>query len=575
MEQTTLFGRPVSRGVVIGEVLRYEPFQARLSETALAADAVEQALSDYCGARERARAELDGLEARLTAADPDKAGIMAAHREILLDPAMDEEIQALVRDELLSPDVAVARTFDLYAAVLGSSENERMKERASDLLDVKNRLLRCWAGEPERNLSALPKPVIVVADDLYPSDTATIDRANVLGIITQIGGGTSHTAIIARSYEIPAVLGVSGAMARLSSGDVIVLDAVKGEIVTAPTAGELEAYAQKAGQVRAQLEEERAYLSAQPVTRDGTRIKISLNVASANDYELSGAEHTDGCGLFRTEFLFLNGQRLPSEEEQYEAYQKVLKAFPDKPVILRTMDIGGDKQSPGLVLPKEENPFLGIRGLRLSLEYMDVFRTQVRAALRASAHGSLKVMMPMAGSLDEVRRGRAVFGEEAARLEAQGVPYCRSLEIGVMVEVPSIALIADLIVDEVDFISVGTNDLTQYLCAADRMNPAVKPYYQDYHPAIFRILGYLARVFGAAGKYVGVCGELAGDPLAIPALAGLGIRALSMGRASVAGAKRVLCSLDMASAQALGAEIQTLKTEEEIRKRLTAFAEGR
>ena len=566
-----LTGKPVSRGIVLGRVLKYRPFVPSVSDAPISTEDVEAAWARYDKTVELARQELDRLEARLLADSPDKAKIVAAHREILQDPAMDEEIRGLIGART-PPDAAIERVYGSFIELLGRSKNEMMRERASDLVDVKNRLLRCWAGEPERNLARLEQPVIVVADDLYPSDTVSMDRSKVLGIITQVGGATSHTAIIARSYEIPAVLGVPGALAALEDGAEIVLDAVKGEIVLCPTGEECAAYAAAAEQVRENLRETAAYLDAEPVTLDGVRAEVRLNVAAANDFELSGAAHADGCGLFRTEFLYLEGDRLPGEEEQYQIYKRVLLAFGEKPVVLRTLDVGGDKQLACLELPHESNPFLGVRGLRLGLAHEALLRTQVRAALRASVHGSLRVMLPMVGALDEVRAAKAIFREEGEALSAAGIPWNPSMPVGIMVEVPSIALIADLAADEVDFVSVGTNDLCQYLTASDRMNPSVKPYHQDYHPAMFRALGYIARSFQAAGKPVSVCGELGGDPLAIPALLGLGIQKLSMSRASLAGAKRVIRSIRMEDAQALAQRVQSLKTEGEIKACLTEFA---
>lgn len=566
-----LTGKPVSRGIVLGRVLKYRPFVPSVSDAPISTEDVEAAWARYGKTVELARQELDCLEARLLADSPDKAKIVAAHREILQDPAMDEEIRGLIGART-PPDAAIERVYGSFIELLGRSKNEMMRERASDLVDVKNRLLRCWAGEPERNLARLEQPVIVVADDLYPSDTVSMDRSKVLGIITQVGGATSHTAIIARSYEIPAVLGVPGALAALEDGAEIVLDAVKGEIVLCPTGEECAAYAAAAEQVRENLRETAAYLDAEPVTLDGVRAEVRLNVAAANDFELSGAAHADGCGLFRTEFLYLEGDRLPGEEEQYQIYKRVLLAFGEKPVVLRTLDVGGDKQLACLELPHESNPFLGVRGLRLCLAHEALLRTQVRAALRASVHGSLRVILPMVGALDEVRAAKAIFREEGEALSAAGIPWNPSMPVGIMVEVPSIALIADLAADEVDFVSVGTNDLCQYLTASDRMNPSVKPYHQDYHPAMFRALGYIARSFQAAGKPVSVCGELGGDPLAIPALLGLGIQKLSMSRASLAGAKRVIRSIRMEDAQALAQRVQSLKTEGEIKACLTEFA---
>ena len=570
-----LVGNPVSRGIVIGRVMRYEPFCPQIRENPILDEDIPKALARYEEAAGHARAELDGLEARLRDTDPDKAKIIAAHRDILQDPAMDEEIRELVSGLRLSPDAAVARVYSAYADVLAKSKNALMRERASDLLDVKARLLRCWAGAPEQTLSALPGPVIVAADDLYPSDTAALDRTHVLGIITQVGGGTSHTAIIARSYEIPAVLGVAGAMTALEDGRTVILDAVEGVVVTEPSAEEMTAYRARAEQTAARLREEKNYLDTEPLTADGTRLEVRLNVAAVTGHELSGTAYADGCGLFRTEFLYLNGDHLPGEEEQFEAYRKVLAAFGSRPVVLRTMDIGGDKQLPALKLPGESNPFLGVRGLRLSLDRLDLFRTQVRAALRASAYGNLKIMMPMVGALDEVRAAKAVFAGEGSALDAAGIPWNHKIALGIMVEVPSIALIADIAVKEVDFISVGTNDLTQYLCAADRMNPAVRQYYQEYHPAVFRLMAHLAETCSRAGKDISVCGELGGDPLAIPVLVGMGIRQLSVGAASLAGAKRVIRTLKLPEVEELAAEVLKLGTHGEIRARLLAFANAK
>ena len=567
-----LRGNAVSRGIAVGQILRYVPFQPQLASQPLQSHQVSAALAAYDQAKARAQAELEGLAAALEAGEAEQAKVVKAHRDILLDPAMEEEIRDLVTGKLLSPDAAAAQVYDTYAQVLGRSKNPRMRERASDLADVKNRLLRCWAGVPERRLSRLDRPVIVAADDLYPSDTAALDRTHVLGIVTQVGGATSHTAIIARSYGIPAVLGVAGLMEQVEDGQLVVLDGEEGKLLTAPTRAQQAAYQARGREVAAELAETAAWLDAKPVTRDGTRVQIHLNVASADARELSGASCADGCGLFRTEFLYLKGDRPPDEEAQYQAYRRVLSAFAGRPVILRTMDIGGDKQMPGLELPMERNPFLGLRGLRLSLDRPALFRTQLRAALRASAHGRLKLMFPMVGGLEELRTARAAVAAAGAELDREGLPWDHELEVGIMVEIPSIAEIADLAVAEVDFASVGTNDLTQYLCAADRMEPGVSAYYQSYHPALFRVLARLAQTFRAAGKELSVCGELGGDPLALPALVGMGIRKLSMGLAAIPAAKRTLSRLDLPGAEQLAERICRCGTDAEIRAALREFA---
>lgn len=569
-----LTGKPVSAGIVMGEVLRYIPFTPVLAQAPLAEGAQAQAWEQYLAAKAQAKAELDTLEQRMAQTDPEKAKIMAAHEEILADPAMDDEIRLLVMEQRCGPDAAIAQIYDTYAAILAKSKNPIMRERASDLRDVKRRLLRCWANAPEQDLSSLPRPAIVVADDLFPSDTASLDRARVLGIITQVGGSTSHTAIIARSYEIPAVLGVEGAMDALKDGQFVILDAQEGRVILDPSEEEKERYRQQAARLQAEMQITKAYRDKAPVTQDGCRIEVHLNVAAATEQELAGTAYADGCGLFRTEFLYTDGQGLPDEAQQFRIYKKVLSAFGDKPVTLRTMDIGGDKQVPCLDLPKESNPFLGVRGLRLSLSKPDLFRTQIRAALRASAHGKLQIMMPMVGALDEVYAAKEIIQAEGNGLDAAGIPWDHAIQIGIMVEVPSIALIADRVAEEVDFVSVGTNDLIQYLCAADRMNPGVRPYYQEYHPGLFRLLDILSQTFQAAGKPLSICGELGADPLAIPALIGLGIQKLSMGASSIPGAKRVIRNLDLAQAKALAKDILSMKTAGDIQARLTAFSKA-
>ena len=570
-----LKGKSVSRGVAIGNVMRYTPFCPKINEEKIPEGLAAAAVTSYEAAGNKAETELKELEKRLLTHSPGQAKIMGAHMDILNDPAMDEEIKELIERKLFSPDAAAAQVYDCYAGILSASGNELMRERAADLLDVKIRLLRCWAGVPECNLSALERPAIIVADDLFPSETAGIDRENVLGIITQTGGSTSHTAIIAKSYEIPAVLGVSGALEQLEDGETVILDAEEGLIHTSPTEEQLREFAQKAERVPAGLREEKLYLNSEPVTVDGVRVEIRLNVAAASDQELSKAVYFDGCGLFRTEFLYLDREHCPTEDEQYEVYSKVLRAFGDKPVILRTMDIGGDKQLPGLELPKEQNPFLGVRGLRLSLKQEELFRTQVRAVLRASIHGKLKVMFPMVGALDELRRAKKIFREEEEALDARGIQWDKSIQIGIMVEVPSIALIADFAAEEADFVSVGTNDLTQYLCAADRMNPEVGGYYQEYHPAVFRILGHLANTFNAAGKEISICGELGGDSLALPALIGLGIRQFSMGAASLGAAKRTVRHLKMEDSQKLAKMVLRQKTHQDTELLLKEFSSSK
>lgn len=559
----TYKGNPVSQGIAIGEAFLYEPFTPRVRETTISADQVEAAIAGYEAARERAKSELEAIQEKLRD-DEEKVKIFGAHIEILFDDAMDEDIQDGIRYDNWSPDWAVHQVYEKYIKILAKAKDALIQERAADLKDVKNRLLRCWQGVEEQNLSSLSRPVIVVAHDLLPSDTATLDRQHVLAMVTEIGGATSHSAIIARSYEIPALLGVEGITGKLRHGQSIIVDALEGQLHTDPSQEQITQYRQKQDDHATYAAEIKKYLDAKPVSPDGTYIEVELNIGSASVQELEGSRYTDGVGLFRTEFLYMGRPTLPSEEEQYDIYKKVLVEFGDRPVTLRTLDIGGDKVLDSMELPKEDNPFLGNRALRLCFDNLPIFKTQLRAALRAAAHGNLWLMLPMVGSMDDIRQAKAIIEEVKADLDREGVPYGKEYKLGIMVEIPSIALLADLAVQEVDFCSVGTNDLTQYTTAVDRMNPAVSKYYQTFHPALFRLIGNVVDEFVKAGKPVCVCGEMGGDPLAAPVLLGLGMRRLSMGIASVARIKKVITGLDMGYAKELAQKVKTLATADEV-----------
>ncbi len=563
-------GNPVSRGIAVGAVFRHESFTPNISSKTITAEQVPAALTCYQEARESAKKELERIYAKVQQEDPQKAKIFTAHIDILFDVAMDEEIKEKITDDLFSVEWAVEKIFSKYIKILGRTKDERIRERVSDMNDVRIRLLRNCMGVPECNLAVLEKPVIVVANDLFPSDTASMDRHNVLAIVTEIGGSTSHTAIIARSYEIPALLGVADVMQNLITGNQVIVDAVDGYLLSEPTSADLYSYKKKAQEYTHKTAETRKYLNTKPVTADGTVIDLELNIGSASTQELEGAKYTDGVGLFRTEFLYMGKDKLPTEEEQYQIYHKVLTEFGDRPVTLRTLDIGGDKKLDCMQLPVEDNPFLGNRALRLCFTHMDIFKTQLRAALRAAVIGNLWIMFPMVGSLDDVRRAKAVVEEVKAELEAQGIPYGKNVKIGIMIEIPSIAMVADLVVQEVDFASIGTNDLCQYNTAVDRLNPEVASYYQSYHPAMFRLIRFVVDEFNKAGKPICVCGELGGDRLAMPVLLGMGMRKISMGFALVAECKKIITHLTTAKAKVLADTVCNMKTAGEIEAYLKA-----
>ncbi len=564
-------GNPVSEGIAVGKAYLYQPYVPQVTEGEIPEDQAPAAVARYEELLEGAKQELAAIRDRLEkAGDGDKAKIFTAHQDILFDVAMDEEIRDKITYDFMTPEWAIHKVYEKFIKILNKAKDDLIRERVADMRDVKNRLLRIAAGVPEKNLAALGEPVIVVAHDLLPSDTATLDRKNVLALVTEIGGATSHSAIIARSYEIPALLGVDGAMENLSHGQEIAVDAVEGLLVADPS-GEVKAdFAKKREAFLKRREEEKKFLGVEPRMADGTLLPVHLNVGSANDQELAAEKYTDGVGLFRTEFIYMGKEQLPTEDEQYEIYKKVLTAFGDRPVTIRTLDIGGDKKLQCMELPVEENPFLGNRALRLCFSMPEVFLTQLRAALRASVHGNLWIMFPMVGSMDDIRRAKAFVQQAKDQLDAQGVPYSPNVKLGIMVEIPSIALVADLAAKEVDFASIGTNDLTQYSTAVDRMNPALREYYQSYHPALFRLIGYVVESFAKEGKPVSVCGEMGGDPYAAAVLAGLGMSKLSMGSASVARIKKMLSGLTMEKARELAAKARSLPTNDEVESYLKA-----
>lgn len=558
----TYQGNPVSKGVAVGKVYKYVPYKSKVEQDSISRDQVGEALSAYREARGRAEAELTLLQGTLGRTDPEKAAIVGAHLEILKDPALDEMVTGYIQNENYNVKWAVDRTFTRFIKMLSRVKDDMIRERVADMKDVRTRLLRCCDNAPEVNLSALTEPVIVAAEDLFPSDTASLNRAMVQAIVTEVGGSTSHTAIIARSYEIPALLGVTGAMEFLLEGERVGVDAIGGTLTTQMDEKTVALLEQKAERYRVHVAETKRYLDIEPVTLDGVRIEIDLNIGSSSPAELEGTAHTDGVGLFRSEFLYMGRESLPSEDEQVEIYTRVLKAFEGKPVTLRTLDIGGDKRLDCLELPKEDNPFLGNRALRLCFTCPEIFKTQLRAALRAAVAGDLWVMFPMVGSMDDIRRAKTMVEEAKEELCAEQLPFGK-IKIGIMIEIPSIALIADMAAAEVDFASIGTNDLCQYTTAADRMNPAVSRYYQKYHPAMFRLIGHIVRTFRAAGKPICVCGEMAGDELGAAVLVGFGMRKLSMGLANVAQTKKMITKMTIERAGELAAAVCGLSTEAE------------
>lgn len=567
-----LRGNGVSKGVAIGEIFLYQPFIPQTTEAHYSGDP-KQYLEQYEALCLQARAELQAIRERMMQTDAEKAAIFSAQMEILCDEVMDEEIRDGIQYDTWMPDWAVETVYSRYERRLQKAGDPLIRERAADLKDVKNRLLRIWCGVPQQSLAQLEKPVIIAAHDLLPSDTAVMERDHVLGIVTESGGTTSHSAIIARSYGIPAVLGIPNLLPRLTNGEKVVLDAVDGVLITRPDGRQEKEMRTKQKEYEIQAARIQKYLHRDPLTADGERIEIGLNIGSARPEDLEGSSVTDFVGLFRTEFLYMDNDHLPTEEEQIIQYQKALLEYAPRPVVLRTLDIGGDKTLPYFPLPQEQNPFLGKRALRLCFDSPELFRTQLRAALRASVAGQLWIMLPMVSSIEEIKRAKALLEQAKQELRQEKLPFDEGVKLGIMIEIPAVAVIADLIAPEVDFASIGTNDLCQYLMAVDRMNPEVTSYYQSYHPALFRLIGYVVERFKQAGKPICICGELGGDPLAAPVLVGLGMRKLSMSLSSVAAVKRALAGFTVKQMEEMARAVENM-TDGQAREYLQICSES-
>ncbi|MFJ7663089.1 phosphoenolpyruvate--protein phosphotransferase [Lysinibacillus sp. NPDC097162] len=462
----------------------------------------------------------------------DKAAIFAAHLLLLEDPEMLAAIEEKIKTGS-NAEYALHEVSKMFIGLFEGMDNVYMQERAADIRDVSKRLLAHLLNVELLDMSRLSTDVIIVAEDLTPSMTAQLDTNYVKGFITDIGGKTSHSAILARSLDIPAIVGTKTATKTIKHGTPIIMDGSNGNIIIDATPEVSAFYEQQQKMLKQQRHELLQYRAMSSVSEDGHSVELAGNIGKPEDVEKVIDAAGDGIGLFRTEFLYMGRQELPSEDEQFHAYRTVLEKMQGKPTIVRTLDIGGDKHLPYLKLPAEMNPFLGYRAIRICLDQQAMFRTQLRALLRASAYGNLKIMFPMIATLDEWRMAKQLLNEEKAHLQAQGVAMAEAIELGIMVEIPAAAMIADLFAKEVDFFSIGTNDLIQYTLATDRMNENVSYLYQPYHPAVLRLIKNVIDAAHKQGKWVGMCGEMAADEIAIPILLALGLDEFSMNASSI------------------------------------------
>ena len=543
-----------------------------LSFTPTAPDDPEAEKARYNAALEKFVAQTNAQIDRMKESVGEEAAlIMGAHIEFAEDDGIKDMVNGSI-DSGMCAEQAVSEAYDMYFNMFSNMEDELFRERAADVADVKTGLLADLLGKEVVDLSTLPENSIVVVEELTPSMTADIDKKNVAGIITETGGRTSHSAIIARALEIPAVLSVADATKNIKTGDMVIIDGGAGKVLVSPSDHDLEHYRAKAKNFADEKAALETYRGKETVTGDGDKVLLVANIGNPEDANVAAEHDAEGVGLFRSEFLFMDASELPSEDEQFAAYQKVALRLKDQPVIIRTLDVGGDKEIPYLNLQKEENPFMGFRAVRYCLNNPEQYKVQLTALLRASAFGDIKIMLPLVTSLDEVRQAKALIEECKAELDARGVAYNKNIEVGTMIETPAASLIADDLAAECDFFSIGTNDLIGYTMCADRGNDRVSYLYEVYQPAVLRSLKRVISEGNTAGIMVGMCGEAAADPLLIPVLLSFGLSEFSVSAPSILRTRRIISEWTKAEADALTEKILKLKTASEVKAALQAAA---
>ncbi|OOF32495.1 phosphoenolpyruvate-protein phosphotransferase PtsI [Salinivibrio proteolyticus] len=561
-----------SPGIAFGKALLLQEEDVVINKNKIAASQVDQEIQRVLDAREKSKTQLEAIKdkARETFGE-EKEAIFEGHIMLLEDEELEEEIVSFIKSNLATADHAIYSVIEEQAVTLESLDDDYLKERAADIRDIGSRFVKNALGINMVSLSAINEQVILVANDLTPSETAQIDLNYVLGFITDIGGRTSHTSIMARSLELPAVVGTNDATAKIKNGDMLVLDAVNNKIVVNPSEDELAKFKAIRDQYQAEKAELAKLKDLPAITLDGHQVEVCGNVGTVKDCDGVNRNGGEGVGLYRTEFLFMDRDSLPTEEEQYQAYKAVAEAVDGHPVIIRTMDIGGDKDLPYMDLPDEMNPFLGWRAVRISLDRREILRDQLRAILRASAHGKVRVMFPMIISVEEIRELKTALETYKAELREEGLTFDESLEIGVMVETPAAAAIAHHLAKEVDFFSIGTNDLTQYTLAVDRGNELISHLYNPLSPAVLTVIKQVIDASHAEGKWTGMCGELAGDEKATLLLMGMGLDEFSMSAISIPRIKKIIRNANFADVKAMADTALNLPTAAEIEAYVEKF----
>jgi len=526
------------------EVKRFEDVLAKITEATME---MAESLANKVGGKE--------------------AEILNGHVLLLSDPMLSEEIKQKIQNELVNAEFAVDSVYDMYAGMFASMDDELMQQRATDMKDLKVRILKGLLGMADVDVARLPEGSILVAEDLTPSMTAGLNPQTVYGIVTELGGRTSHSAILSRALEIPAVVAISGLLENIHDGDTVCFDGDKGEVVIRPDADTLAEYEKKKEAYLLEKMELENYKGKPSVTKDGRKVEIVANIGKPEDAQRALEYDAEGVGLFRTEFLFMDRENAPTEEEQFEAYKKVATLMKDKPVIIRTLDIGGDKEIPYLGIEQDENPFLGYRAIRLCLDRKeDLYRPQLRALLRASAFGDIRIMIPLITCVDEIREAKALIREIMGDLDRENIAYNKDIQVGIMIETAASSIMADVFAKEVDFFSIGTNDLTQYTMCVDRGNAKVSYLYSPLNPAVLRSLKRVITSAKEAGIMVGMCGEAAADPLLIPLLLVWGLDEFSMSASSILKSRKLVTNSSIADLEKIEKEVMKFTTEKEVRE---------
>ena len=563
-------GIAASSGIAIGKAFVICENVIEVKETKVEDTSQEKNL--FHNSIKTAKAQLEAIKASAERKmGKDKAEIFGAHIMMLEDPELIGAVESSIEQNKYKAEYAVKTTIEMFASMMDSMEDEYMKERAADIRDVGQRLLNIIMGVENTAISEINQECIIVARDLTPSDTAQMDRKLVLGFVTDVGGRTSHSAIMARTLEIPAVVGTGNASSVIKNGDNVIIDGDDGVVLVNPNNETIEKYRGKQNELLQYNKSLEVLKNAESISKDGKRVEIAGNIGGPNDVLRVLENGGEGVGLFRTEFLYMDKNSFPTEEEQFDAYREVLEKMQGKPVVIRTLDIGGDKKLSYLPIPEEMNPFLGYRAIRICLDRKDMFKTQIRALLRASVYGNLRIMFPMISGVNELREAKKVIEEAKSELASENINVSDEIQIGIMIEIPSAAVISDMLAKEVDFFSIGTNDLIQYTIAVDRMNEKVSYLYSPLNPGVLRLIKLVIDNAHREGKWVGVCGEMAGDLSAIPVLLGMGLDEFSMSASSILKARNLIGSLSYEEMKKEALEVLNMPSPEEISKHIESI----